>query len=159
MNGIFISHSVENRDLTELFIDLLQMGMGVGRERLFCSSLNGNLPSGEDFINKIKERIKKQATVLALITPEYLNSRFCMMELGAAWTSAPHFYPILVGSVNYADLDNTPLKSLQMRRIERISDLTAIYDEMVRQGVAVLDTQRFMKKAECFLKQAKEICN
>lgn len=39
MNGIFISHSTKNKKLVEQVMELLQLGMGIGRNHIFCTSL------------------------------------------------------------------------------------------------------------------------
>ena len=49
MNGIFISHSTKDRELVEQIVELLQLGMGVEPSKIFCTSLEGTLPTGEDF--------------------------------------------------------------------------------------------------------------
>lgn len=58
MAGVFISHSSENKELVKIFLDFLQMGMGVKRDEIFCTSLSDSLPTGEAFIPKIKEELK-----------------------------------------------------------------------------------------------------
>lgn len=152
MNGIFISHSTQNKDLTEQMIELLQSGMGIGRERIFCTSLNGALSTGEDFVRTIKENMKECEMVIALVTPEYLKSPFCLMELGAAWIQGTFLCPILSEGVDYTDLDGTPLKGMQMRKLTNEDDLFAVYDEMVVRKMIVADTKRFNRKVRDLMK-------
>ena len=152
MNGVFISHSTKNRDLVERVVELLQSGMGIGREKIFCTSLNRALPTGRDFISIIKENMRECKMVMALITKEYLESSFCMMELGAAWVQADYLCPILAGNVDYKDLEETPLKSIQMRKLGNENDLFAIFDEMVNKKIiTVMDTMRFNRKLKEFM--------
>ena len=88
MKGIFISHSTKNGELVEQFVEFLKLGMGIENSRIFCTSENGTLPTGRHFVEIIKREVQKREMVIVLITPEYLKSRFCMMELGAAWVVA-----------------------------------------------------------------------
>lgn len=155
MNGIFISHSTRNKELVEQVDELLQLGMGLGRERIFCTSFKETLPTGKDFISIIKKNMKECKMVIALITPEYLQSKFCMMELGAAWVQASYFCPVLAGGVDYEDLADTPLKSLQMRKIEQEDDWFAIYEEMIeRQIILKSNLSKFNAKLKAFLEHS-----
>lgn len=154
MKGVFISHSTENRELTKQVIELLQLGMGIGRDRIFCTSLNGDLCTGEDFITTIKTKMQECEMVLALITPEYLQSKFCMMELGAAWVQESYLCPFLGSGVTYKDLEDTPLKSFQIRKLEDKKDLYAVYDEMAtKQFMMKLDSMQFQGKVDEFLQK------
>lgn len=152
MKGVFISHSTKNRELVEQFVEFLKLGMGVENSRIFCTSENGTLPTGRNFVEIIRQEVQEREMVIALITPEYLQSRFCMMELGAAWVEAQYLCPLLAGGVDYKDLDDTPLAGLQMRKIDSEDDLCAIYDEMVRQEFVSMKTAQFNKKRREFMK-------
>lgn len=153
MNDIFISHSTKNKDLVMQMLELLQAGMGIGRERIFCTSLKSSLPSGEDFIQAIKKHIQKSTVVIAIITPEYLQSHFCMMELGAAWSQSAYLCPILAGGLDCKALEDTPLKNVQLRSLDNEDDLFSIFDELVKMNIAILDTSQFRKKVSDFRKK------
>lgn len=49
-----------------------------------------------------------------------------MMKLGVVWVRLCYFCPMLARGVEYKDLDDTPLKSLQMHKIALENDLFAI---------------------------------
>ncbi len=153
MKGIFISHSTKNRQLVEQFVEFLKLGMGIDNGRIFCTSINGTLPTGTNFVEVISREVQEREMVIALITPEYLESRFCMMELGAAWIEAQYLCPILAGGVDYSDLKDTPLAGVQMRKIDSEDDLCAVYDEMVRQEFVSVNIAQFNKKRAEFLKE------
>ena len=131
MNGIFISHSTKNKELVERLVEFLRSGMGIENSKIFCTSINGTLPTGKDFVQIIKQEVKEREMVIALITPEYLESQFCMMELGAAWIEAEYLCPILAGGVEYRDLSESPLQGIQMRKIDKEEDLCAVYNEKI----------------------------
>ncbi len=125
MKGVFISHSTKNRELTEQVIELLQLGMGIGRDRIFCTSLNGDLCTGEDFITTIKTKMQE--------------SYLC---------------PFLGNGVSYKDLEDTPLKSFQIRKLDERKDLYAVYDEIAtKQFMMKLDSMQFQGKLDEFLQK------
>lgn len=156
MKGIFISHSTKDKNLVGNIIELLQGGMGIGSERIFCTSINGNLPTGEDFIQIIKDNMQECDVVLAIITPNYLKSNFCMMELGAAWISSQTLFPILANGIDFNDLDNTPLKKTQMRKCENGEDWHTIYDELLKYGVISIPKSYYVgNKIAEFLNKTK----
>lgn len=154
MKGIFISHSTKNKELVEQLVELLKLGMGVDNSKIFCTQLKGTLPTGKDFVSKIKEEVQKREMVIAIITPEYLKSVFCMMELGAAWVGAEYLCPILAGGVKYEDLAGSPLSGIQMRMIDSKEDWYVVYDELVRQGIILTNTAQFSKKLDDFMQYA-----
>ena len=69
-------------------------------------------------------------TVISLITAEYLQSPFCLVEMGAAWALCKQYFPLL--TVKYEELDSTPLKGIQMRKLDEQEDLSVVYDELHR---------------------------
>lgn len=152
MNGIFISHSTKDRELVEHIVELLQLGMGMEHHKIFCTSLDGTLPTGEDFIKIIRDNVKDRGMVLAVITPEYLKSQFCMMELGAAWVEAEYLCPILAQGTEHQDLEASPLANIQMRKADQERDWDVIYDELLGHGMISANTARFHKKLQEFMK-------
>ena len=157
MNGIFISHSTKDRELVEQIVELRQLGMGVEPSKIFCTSLEGTLPTGEDFIKIIKDNVKDRGMVLAVITPEYLKSQFCMMELGAAWVGAEYRCPILALGMEYQDLGASPLAKRQMRKADQEKDWNKVYDELLSYGMISANTARFHKKLQEFMKYVRRL--
>lgn len=63
MERIFVSHAASDEELVEDFVDLLQVGVGVHPDDIFCSSLPGmNIPTGIAFVEYIKSKIAKPDT-------------------------------------------------------------------------------------------------
>ncbi len=80
---IFISHASDDKELVDALADLIQLGIGVPPDRIFCTSLEGQgVPKGKNFIDFIKEEIQEPALVIVLLTPRYYESLFCVCELG-----------------------------------------------------------------------------
>ncbi len=81
---IFISHSSKDKELVLMFVDLLVQGFHIDYDDIFCTSMDKALRVGEDFIKSIKENLLDSEIVLFLITQNYIDSKFCIMEMGAA---------------------------------------------------------------------------
>jgi len=48
---VFISHSVKDKELANAMVDLLQTGIGINTNDIFCSSVEGlGIPGGANFI-------------------------------------------------------------------------------------------------------------
>lgn len=110
---IFISHSSEDKDLVFMFVDLLTQGFHINKNEIFCTSIENSLRVGEDFIMSIKENLHDSEIVLFLITPNYITSKFCIMEMGAAWAYKNNIVPIIVPPLDYNVLNDTPMKTIQ----------------------------------------------
>lgn len=153
---VFVSHSSKNKALVTQFVELLQLGMGFSRDEIYCTSMNGTLPTGKEFIPAIKDAIEECKVVVFLLTPEFMDSKFCLSELGAAWALNQHIYPIVVPPLEVSCLDETPLKGVQALRLAGDKALMTLYGEWVNEGIVnakglpefVDHVKRFMEKME-----------
>ena len=103
--SIFISHAEKDKALAELLVNLIEDGIGVPEQEIFCSSLNGyGIPTGKNFTDYIKSQIDVPKVVIFLLTQNYYNSYFCLCEMGAAWVKSHQLFPILVPPLDYEDL-------------------------------------------------------
>ncbi len=123
MSEIFISHATADTALAKLIVNFLKEAVGVKDGDIFCSSITGHgVPLTADFNSYIREQIEKPHIVLALLTPSYLDSEFCLMELGAAWTKSLNTLAIVVPPVSF----ETVTKTLGLRQAWRINDHTKL---------------------------------
>ena len=53
------------------------------------------LETGYSFIEKIRKNLQECETVISIITEEYLESAFCLVEMGAAWAMSKHYFPLV----------------------------------------------------------------
>lgn len=108
--SVFISHAVKDNKLVAALVDLLEGGIGVPEEEIFCSSLDGyGIPTGDNFVTYIKNQIQEPKCVILLVTPCYFASNFCMSELGAAWAMSHTIFPILVEPIGHSDVKDVLL--------------------------------------------------
>ncbi len=125
MASIFISHAVVDAKLAELLVNFLKEAIGVPNDDIFCSSLpDHGIPFGEDFNAYIRSRIEAPKLVLLLMTPAYLESAFCMMELGAAWSREHLALPIVVPPVQF----DTVTKTLGLKQAWDITKKDGLID-------------------------------
>jgi TIR domain len=85
---IFVSHAAIDKDSAHDLVDFLQLGMGVHPDRIFYSSMPGSIPVGVDFVDHILKELKDAKLVLCLLSQAYIESQFCIAELGAARMAA-----------------------------------------------------------------------
>ncbi|HEY3295159.1 MAG TPA: toll/interleukin-1 receptor domain-containing protein [bacterium] len=130
---IFISHSSKDKPLAQSLVKLLQLGLGVGRERIFCSSLAGmDIPAGKDFKEHIKLKLGVAKTVIVMASENYFDSPFCLCELGATWALSNDLFPLLIPPLSYDDA-KVVLRELQIEQINASNGLNKLKDRLVNQ--------------------------
>lgn len=152
MPRIFVSHAAKDADLVENFVDLLQLGVNVHPDDVFCSSLPGmNIPTGVAFVQHIKSQIAAPEIVLLLISPEFLKSQFCNNEVGASWALSLPIYPLLVPPVDYADVRGV-LDGVQVSKLNDKEKLNDLRDDLTEKfGLTAFRTSHWERKRDKFL--------
>lgn len=108
MKQIFVSHAVADKALADKFVAFLKEAIGAPARSIFCSSIDGhNIPLGYDFNNYMKEQIQRPQLVILLMTPRYMESWFCLMELGATWAKSLNALPIVVPPIKFDAVSST----------------------------------------------------
>uniref|UniRef100_UPI0025973192 toll/interleukin-1 receptor domain-containing protein n=2 Tax=Bacteroidia TaxID=200643 RepID=UPI0025973192 len=84
---IFISHSSKDEAIIKLFVDdILQLGVGIKPEQIFCTSIEDmGIKNGEDIRKHIHQNIKNADYSFLLISNNYKTSEICLNEMGAVW--------------------------------------------------------------------------
>ncbi|WHX46117.1 toll/interleukin-1 receptor domain-containing protein [Bacillus pumilus] len=110
MPEIFISHS--NKDFETIvspFLDMLIMGLDIKRDEIYCTS-DRDIPTGENFPVHIKTNIVSASLVVMILTENYINSHFCLNEMGAAWANNTSIYPIVIPPSTFNILQHSALR-------------------------------------------------
>lgn len=160
MKKIFISHSTKDKELVEKLIGLLRLGMGVSRKQIFCTSMNGSLQTGSNYIQGIKTEIEDDWAIMAIISENYLKSVSCTMELGAAWIlkEKAGFFPILISPVSYEKMDGTLMKGTQMLRIDNQDNMLNLYDDFCKLGlIEQQSTAEFLAYLQKFISEVENL--
>jgi len=138
--AIFISHAVADKKLAIKFTLFLKEAIGVPEAEIFCSSVPGHgIPQGEDFNAYIKDQIQEPKLVILLMTPAYMESWFCLMELGAAWAKSSKTLPVVVPPTDFNAVNST-LGTKQAWRIDSHGGLIDLRD-LVRKQVQDLESR------------------
>lgn len=155
---LFISHAVDDKPLVKAFVRLLESGIGVPPPDIFCSSLNGQgIRPGTEFKDSIRGHLDDATCVIALVTPNFYASAFCMCELGGVWLQAKSLIPVIVSPLNFGDL-KAVLVGIQTLKIGDPSELDQLRDEIAeRLSFKALATPRWNEDRDDFLKKLDSI--
>lgn len=108
MADIFLSHAGGDKKLADLLTSFLKEAIGVPNDAIFCSSVPGHgIPLGVDFNTYMRDRIQHPKLVIMLMTEAYMESAFCLMELGAAWALSHRSLPIVVPPIEFSRVSQT----------------------------------------------------
>lgn len=133
---IFISHATKNKEIVLKFAEFLE---SVSSEiEVFCSSEGGSIKVGKDFIKTIFEELDSSALFIPVLSKEYYESRFCMIELGVAYSYYSNKYekngeeyilPFALFPVTRGQaLSGTPMSNIQVGEMNDENDLKSLLE-------------------------------
>lgn len=130
MTSVFISHAAVDKPLVDDVKTMIQTAVGLSPTEIFYSSSAGSgIPAGKNFVAHMADRMRGAGFVVAVITPAYLESRFCLAELGAVWYSEDkEFFPLCI-AVDYDELTAT-LTGVQVPRLDARASLTGLLQKI-----------------------------
>ncbi|MCK6075357.1 toll/interleukin-1 receptor domain-containing protein [Paenibacillus silvae] len=150
---LFISHATKDKALVEHFVNFLESAIRVNPEEIYCTSINGTIPTGVGFVDHMRGHITSAELVIFLITENYFKSPFCLAEMGAAWGLNQNIYPIIVEPLKFDVLNATPLAGVQAIKLNSEGDVTKMYEEFKQKGIIEnLQVLRFNNKLPEFIK-------
>jgi len=148
---IFVSHAHDDKELVDAFVDLLVVGAGVRRDDIFCTSLEKmGVPPGENFVQFIKSQIQSPRIVLMVITRNYLQSRFCLCEMGACWALSHKGIPLLVDPIGFEDLDGV-ITATQAVKLSDSLAMSELKDFIAEQLGLSVNTPIWERKRDAFI--------
>lgn len=114
----FISHSSKDSEIAlsfRRFLNSINIDINT-----FCSSLTGMIVQGENFVEVIEKELGDSNVFIPLISSNYLNSKYCMIELGYAYSKCIknnemyYILPFCLPPITKGDaLLGTPLAHIQ----------------------------------------------
>lgn len=133
---IFISHATKNKEIVLKFAELLE---SISSEiEVFCSSENGSIKVGKDFIETIFKELDASDLFVPILSREYYESRFCMIELGVAYSylfnkfkknEENYIFPFALYPVRKGQaLSGTPMTNIQTGEINDENDIRAFLE-------------------------------
>jgi hypothetical protein len=118
---IFISHAHEDKDLALALVRVIREAFKIPSEAIRCTSLPGyKLLIGVHTASQLKTEIAQTEFVLGIITPQSIESKYVLLELGAAWGLGKRTFPLVarglkasgipgpLGELNWLDLAESP---------------------------------------------------
>ena len=146
----FLSHSTKDNHLVSLFMDLMRLGMDLREKDIFCTS-KLNIEVGESYIDTIRENFNKAEIIIMLISRNYMDSPFCLCEMGAAWASDKKLIPLLI-DIDYRTIEypTTPFKTIQVGDLKNMDYLLLIFDDLREQGYIQAKTSPFNTQLAIF---------
>lgn len=133
---IFISHATKNKEVVLKFAEFLE---SVSSEiEVFCSSENGSIKVGKDFIKTIFEELNSSVLFIPVLSKEYYESRFCMIELGVAYSyffnkyekeGEEYIMPFALHPVTRGQaLSGTPMANIQTGEMNDEDDIKSLLE-------------------------------
>ncbi|MXV52044.1 TIR domain-containing protein [Pedobacter sp. HMF7647] len=127
---IFISHSSKDEKIVTPFVEkILNIGLGISRDRIFYSSAKDTGPkSGSDFKDSIKSKIIGSAAVIQVITQNYKQSEVCLNEMGAAWVLSDKVICFILEPVTFETIGFIH-NTTQLLKLNSADDLFQFQDD------------------------------
>lgn len=114
---VFISHSSKDEEVAKSLTYFLK-NLCFDTE-VFCSSAEGVINQGDDFVQSIESGLKNSDVFIPLISKNYNQSKYCLIELGYAYAKSVsrkkkyHILPFCIPPVTRSEaLLGTPLAHL-----------------------------------------------
>lgn len=107
---IFISHSSKDEVFVVKLAQLFEL-LGVNRNNIFCSSIEGQgVKHGKKIEEAVRNEIIEDKVLIYVISNNFLNSNYCLNELGAGWilsdkrTQNKNLFHIKLPDISFDDI-------------------------------------------------------
>lgn len=97
---IFISHSGDDKNYCDAFVDLLEEIGVPEHEILYSSSPRHGVPGDISIFEYLRQHIADGTTVFYMLSDNYYQSPYCLNEMGAAWITQNDFSIFLLPNFN-----------------------------------------------------------
>ena len=133
---IFISHSIKNEKIVLKFAEFLE---SINSEiEVFCSSEKGSIGTGKNFVKTIFDELDACDLFIPVLSREYYESKFCMIELGVAYSylikkyksnGEDYIFPYALYPVTKSQaLAGTPMMNIQVGEINDKEDIRSLLE-------------------------------
>lgn len=157
---IFISHASNDKEYTDLLVQLLNnIGIEKSGERIFYSSKHAyGVHLKENIYDYLKQELSKNTMVIFVLSDSYYDSVACLNEMGAAWVNSNDYYTILLPSFEFSKIEGAidPLEiSFKMNDKQR---LTEFKDHIIRNfGLKDLDSRIWEEDRDKFIQEVEKL--
>lgn len=103
---VFISHAYADREINNLFVDLLE-DIGLKKEQIFYSSLpEYGVVLGDNIADAIRIKLSsKKVHMIYMLSKNYYKSVMCLNEMGAAWILQHTYTAVLLPGFKYRKIE------------------------------------------------------
>lgn len=150
---IFISHSSKDKVFVEKFIDyILQLGIGIEAEDIFCTSIEEmGVKNGEDIRKHIQTNIRNADYAFLLISKNYKASEICINEMGAVWAYDANVRLYLLPDVDFDEI-GWLCDTRKANMINSSIVLDALHKEMIEYFDLTDKGEAWSRQRETFLR-------
>ena len=154
MHRVFISHAHDDKELVDAFVDkIVQLGSGLSADEIFYSSGGDTgVPSGANINEHVRRQVDEAGLVIAVITPAFERSLFCVAELGAAWSRAGELFPLILPGTSYSQMRGV-LAGLEIRRIDAEEGLDELHVRLTKLTSRSVPATTWGKHERAWLRQ------
>jgi len=131
---LFISHATVDKKIAETIGREITYVFGK-KIFIFCTSIPGVIPVGEDWLADIEDKLKKSKVCLVLITSNSIDRNWLWFELGAFWlkskTRAIKIFPLCTSDIDLSKIPS-PLDRLQAITFRNKDEIDELFLELKR---------------------------
>lgn len=127
---IFISHAHADEDLAQAFVGVITKAFKISDEAIRCTSVPGyKLRAGAHTASQLRKEIEQTEFVLGIITPRSIESKYVLLELGAAWGLGKRTFPLVARGVKASRIPG-PLGELHWIDLAASPDCHQLIDDL-----------------------------
>jgi hypothetical protein len=124
---VFLSHAAADASLAEYLARVMRNS--VGGLHVFVASYPGEIPTGSDWLVKIRAELRAADTYLVLLTPYSIQRLWLWFETGAAWMSERRLIPVTAKGLTKSDVP-MPLGAHQALSLEQKADIERLFHDL-----------------------------
>lgn len=128
---VFISHSCEDQELAGEMLQLIRACVGSVLNVRCTSLLSTQHPLGTDVPRALARDVQRCTAFVALITPAFMRSAYCIWELATAFNAEQRIFAVRWPGVRSEQLG--PFKDIQMLFVNPDGSTRSIFRELVVQ--------------------------
>lgn len=127
---IFISHAHTDVKLANAIVDVVIKAFNISNEAIRCTSVPGyKLIAGVHTASQLRSEIEKAEFVLGVLTPQSIESKYVLMELGAAWGLGKRTFPLVALGAKASNIPG-PLSELHWIDLAESQDCHQLIDDL-----------------------------
>lgn len=153
---IFISHSSADAPAVNLFVsEVLQQALGFSADEYFYSSAPGTgLRTGTDIDDTILDKIDKSDLIIYFLSQRFMETPYCLCEMGAAWALGKPIFPIIIPDLKKADVPAIISRDfIKKMEDETLNDLKDTVNEVCPNYTKKIPSAHFSATIKSFLKK------